>query len=510
MAASPRGALLVVGATSGAGKSTVTAGLCRWFSRTGATVAPFKAQNMSNHSAVSADGGEVGRAQAMQAAAARTDVETVMNPILLKPSSSTGSHVVVLGREVGTTDAAGWGSQARDLRSVVLDSLSTLRQRFDVVVAEGAGGAAEINLLDRDLVNLPLARAAGMPAVLVVDIERGGAFAAAHGTIDLVPDDLRACIGGIVLNRFRGDPALLGDGLADLEARTGVPVLGVLPHLGPAPLLGTEDSLDVGNAGNADRPGSSDPVRVAAVRLPHLANPSDLDPLAAEPDVLVRWVTRPGELADADLVVLPGSRATVGDLAWLRTSGMADAVGAAAARGTDVIGICAGQQVLGRRILDEVESHAGEVDGLGLLDVQTVFEPDKVVRRRTGRTTDGRLGVAGYQIHLGRVLGGEPWLDLDPCGPGEEAEPEGSVAAGSRVRGTSLHGLFDADGFRAAILSDVADRRGRTCTPVAVPFADRLDTQHDRLADWLERHLDVDAVRDLAATATPVDQVPGW
>lgn len=501
--------MLVVGAASGAGKSTVAAGLCRWFARTGSSVAPFKAQNMSNHSAVAVDGGEVGRAQAMQAAAAGIDVEAAMNPILLKPSSSTGSHVIVLGREVDRTDAAGWGERARALRPVVLDALTSLRRRFDVVVGEGAGGAAEINLLDRDLVNLPLARAAGIPAILVVDIERGGAFAAAHGTVDLLPAELAATIGGVVLNRFRGDPALLGDGLADLARRTGVPVLGVLPHLGPQALLGTEDSLDVGAVVAADRAGSVDPVRVAALRLPHLANPSDLDPLVAEPDVVVRWVTRPGELADADLVVVPGSRATVADLAWLRRTGIADAIHAARAGGTDIVGICAGQQVLGRRIADEVESDAGTVEGLGLLDAETTFEPEKVVRRRTGRTLDGHA-VAGYQIHLGRVGGGSPWLELDGCAPDDPTEAEGSRSADGRVRGTSLHGLFDADGVRAAILSDVADRRGRTFVPHPTAFADRLEAQHDRLADWVGAHLDTAALVDLASSAVRPGEEPGW
>ena len=461
---------------------------------------------MSNHSAVAVDGGEVGRAQAMQAAAAGIDVETAMNPILLKPSSTTGSHVVVLGREVDRTDAAGWGDRARTLRPVVLDAFTSLRHRFDVVVAEGAGGAAEINLLDRDLVNLPFGRAAGIPAILVVDIERGGAFAAAHGTIDLLPAELAATVGGIVLNHFRGDPALLGDGLTDLEARTGVPVLGVLPHLGPQALLGTEDSLDVGATVDVDRPGSVDPVRVAAVHLPHLANPSDLDPLLAEPDVVVRWVTRPGELADADLVVVPGSRATVADLDWLRRTGIAEALCAARDRGTDIVGICAGQQVLGRRIADGVESDGGTVDGLGLLDVETTFEPEKVVRRRTGRARTGEP-VTGYQIHLGRSHGSDPWLELDdPAGP----EPEGSTASRGRVRGTSLHGLFDADGLRAAILSDVADRRGRTFAPHPTSFADRLEAQHERLADWVDAHLDTDAVRDLTASAVRPGQEPGW
>ncbi len=505
-----RGAVLVAGTASGVGKSTVAAGLCRWFHRTGATVAPFKAQNMSNHSAVSVDGGEVGRAQAMQAAAAGVDVETAMNPILLKPSSATGSHVVVMGTEVGTTDAHGWGEQTTDLRPVVLDALTSLRHRFDVVVAEGAGGAAEINLLERDLVNLPLARAAGLPVLLVVDIERGGAFAAAHGTIDLVPDELAATIGGIVINRFRGDASLLDAGIAELEARTGVPVLGVLPHLGPDPLLGTEDSLDVGACSFGDSGGSTDPLRVAVVRLPHLANPSDLDPLVVEPDVSLRWVTQPGELADADLVIVPGSRATVADLAWLRRTGLADAIAHAHRGGAEVVGVCAGQQVLGRTITDHVESRAGRVEGLGLLPIDTVFAPDKVVRRRTGVTTGSRFGgrdVAGYQIHLGRVVGGEPWLCLDGRDGGE---PEGSVSDDGRVRGTSLHGIFDADGLRGALLTDVAARRGRVAQPDPTPYARRLEAQHDHLADWVDAHLDTAALRAIAAGASLPEDAPGW
>lgn len=501
-----QGALLVAGATSGAGKSTVTAGLCRWFARRGASVAPFKAQNMSNHSAVAVDGGEVGRAQAVQAGAAGVDVEVAMGPILLKPSSETGSHVVVLGREVGRTDAHTWGDRTRDLRHVVLASFTSLRRRFDVVVAEGAGGAAEINLLERDLVNLPLAHAAGIRAVLVVDIERGGAFAAAHGTIDLLPSPLAGTVGGIILNRFRGDPSLLTPGIDVLQARTGVPVLGVLPHLGPEPLLGGEDSLDV-PAGRIGATAGADPVRVAAVRLPHLANPSDLDPLLGEADVSLRWATTRGDVEDADLVVVPGSRATVADLAWLRRSGVGEAIGRARAAGAVVLGICAGQQLLGRRIVDDVESGAGEVDGLGLLDAETTFAADKVVARRRAVSCHARLGrhdVAGYQIHLGRSVGARPWLQLD------DGRAEGSASEDGDVLGTSLHGLLDADGFRAALLADVAERRGRTFRPSPIPFADRLAAQHDRLADWLDRHLDTGAVSALAATAAAPGGGPGW
>lgn len=491
------GGLLVAGATSGAGKSTVTAGLCRSIARSGTRVAPFKAQNMSNHSAVTVDGGEVGRAQAMQAFAAGVDVETAMNPVLLKPTSDGTSHLVVRGREVGRAGAVGYGVQAMELRPVVLDAYAELRWRFDVVVAEGAGGAAEINLLERDLANLPLARATGMRSVLVVDIERGGAFAAAFGTIAILPDDLRATIAGVVFNRFRGEVSLLDPGIAELEARAGVPVLGVLPHLGPEPLLGVEDSLDVGTPVAATR--SSEPVRVAVVRLPHLANPSDLDPLAVEPDVELTWATRPGELQRADLVIVPGSRATVHDLAWLRAQGLDRALHDTHAI---VVGICAGQQMLGRRIVDDVESGVGEVAGLGLVDVDTCFHSEKVVRRRCG-TADG-LDVRGYQIHLGRASSpGDGWLVLD-------GRPEGAISPDGRVRTTSLHGLFDADGFRHALLTEVAGRCGRTFAPDDVAYAARLDAQHDRLAAWVDAHLDRATIDELIAAAPSPGEEPGW
>lgn len=494
------GAVLVAGATSGSGKSTVTAALCRSLRRRGLDVAPFKAQNMSNHAAVTDDGGEVGRAQAMQADAARVRLDRRMNPILLKPSSEQRSHLVVLGEERDVTDAASYGPTAEELKPVVLDSLTSLRSDHRWVVAEGAGGAAEINLLERDLVNLPLARAAGLPAILVVDIERGGAFAAAHGTIDLVPPELRSTVAGVVFNNFRGDPELLNTGIAELERRTGVPVLGVLPSLGPEPLLAVEDSLDITIGGrNGGR--SNRPIRVAAVLLPHLANPSDIDPFTIEPDVVMRWVTGPGELADADLVVIPGTRATVADLQWLQANGFAGAINAAA-QSAAVIGICGGYQILGRSIDDPIESKAGEVDALGLLDATTRFDCPKIVR--TSRGQAGDHAVRGYQIRFGRPEpGSDAWLDLDGA-------PEGARADSGWVAGTSLHGVFDADGFRTSLLGEIAEARGRSYRPSAIGFDEALEEQHERLADWIEANLDVDEVLDLAATASAPNEVPGW
>ncbi|KRF34441.1 cobyric acid synthase [Nocardioides sp. Soil805] len=477
------GALLVCGATSGAGKSTVTSALCRVWSDAGRDVAPFKAQNMSNHAAVTADGGEIGRAQAMQAWAARVAPDRRMNPILLKPSAARTSHLVVLGDEVTVTDAAGYGEVARGLRDVVLEAFTSLRAEHDWVVAEGAGGAAEINLLDRDLVNLPLAAAAGIPAIVVVDIDRGGAFASAYGTWALLPDHLRRQVRGFVFNQFRGDASLLEPGHAELTDRTGLPVLGVLPHLGQHPMLGVEDSLDLATT---TRPGGSpSPLRVALLRLPHLANPADFDPLVMEPSVSLRWAAHPDDLDDADLVILPGSRATVADLAWIRERGLADAV---ARTGAVVLGICAGYQMLGRWIDDRIESGAGRVPGLDLLGVETTFATPKIVRR-TG---------PGYEIRWGRPVSDEPW----------DVAVEGS-RRGS-VHGTSVHGLFDDDAFRHSFLGEVARSRGRRYDPSPVSFATAVDQHLDHLASWLGEHLDLDAVDKIATSALPVDAAPGW
>lgn len=510
-------ALMVVGATSGAGKSTLVSALCRALARRGVDVAPFKAQNMSNHSAVTPDGGEIGRAQALQALAARVETDRRMGPVLLKPSGARSSHLVVLGEEVGVADAVGYGDRARALRPVVLEALQSLRAEHEVVVLEGAGGAAEPNLLDRDLVNLPLAAAAGIPAVLVVDIDRGGAFASAYGTWAILPDRLRAQLRGVVLNGFRGDASLLAPAVEDLQGRTGMPVLGVLPHLGEHLMLGVEDSLDLGAPGRpipqpdgvADPLGPGDlgpgdhPVRVAVVRLPHLANPSDLDPLVLEPSVELRWATRPGDLEDVDLVALPGSRATVADLAWLRERGLDRALRRAVADpgGPWVLGLCAGYQMLGVEIHDEIESGEGVVEGLGLLPVRTAFAAPKTVRR----------SLWGYQIRWGRpeLVDGEgaaarPWLTL------EDGEPEGSIGGDGRVRGTSLHGVLDDDALRGDLLRDVARARGRAWEPSTTAYADALDSHLDHLAAWVEEHLDVPALLDLAGTALATDEAPGW
>lgn len=475
-----RGGLMVCGTASDVGKSSVVAGLCRVLHRRGVRVAPFKAQNMANNAYVTPSGQEIGRAQGVQAEAAGAEAEVAMNPILLKPTGERTSQVVVMGRPLGHLDAAAYQAEKPRLLGVVLDALADLRRRFDVVVLEGAGSPAEINLLASDVVNLRLAAAAGVPAVVVGDIDRGGVFAALYGTVALLPDDLRPLVRGFVVNKLRGDPALLADGPAELERRCGVPTLGVLPYLHGV-TLDAEDSLalpppSAGSDGAAQ-------VDVAVIRFPRIANFTDLDPLSVEPAVGLRFVDRPAALGRPDLVVLPGTKATVADLDWLRGRGLDRAV---LDSGATVLGICGGYQMMGRTIVDGVESGRGEVAGLGWLDAETVFQPNKVTRQRRGTALGQR--VAGYQIHHGRATGADPWIELDDA---YGAGPDG--CRGGRFYGTTLHGLFEDDGFRTAFLGIEAS---------CVSFAAAREAQLDRLADMLEAHLDLAAVDALIKEAT--------
>ena len=494
------GGLMVCGTTSDAGKSHMVTALCRVLARQGVRVAPFKAQNMALNSFVTPSGHEIGRAQGVQALAAGAEPEVAMNPILLKPTGERSSQVVVMGRPVGHLDAADYHDLKPALFDTVLAALADLRRRFDVVICEGAGSPAEINLLDRDIVNLRVARAAGLPAIVVGDIDRGGVFAALFGTVALLPDDLRPLVKGFVINKFRGDPALLGDGLADLERRCGVPTLGVVPWIHDV-ALDAEDSLALeGHRPRAAGAAVADSVDVAVIRLPRLSNFTDFDALGIEPGVGVRWVSRPAELGDPDLVVLPGTKATVADLEWLRGSGLDRAVERAATRpgGPLVLGICGGYQMMGRDLLDDVESGRGAVSGLGWLATRTVFAPTKVTRQRRGSWAGHR--VAGYEIHHGVVTpapGEAPWLELDDV-DGCAGEGCGDPRVGPWV-GTTLHGLLEGDGFRAALLRAVAARRGKRWEPAGVSFAAAREAQFDRLADALEAHVDMPAVGRLIA-----------
>jgi adenosylcobyric acid synthase len=489
---------MVCGTSSDSGKSTVVTGLCRLLARRGVRVAPFKAQNMALNSAVTPAGHEIGRAQAAQAQAAGVPAEVAMNPVLLKPQSDRTSQVIVMGRPWRTLDAASYQRAKPQLAGLVLEQLAGLRARFDVVLCEGAGSPAEINLLDGDIVNLRIARDARLPAIVVGDIDRGGVFAALFGTVALLPDDLRATVRGFVINKLRGDPGLLTGGPDELARRTGIPTVGVLPWMADLG-LDAEDSLALGASWPASRGAPQAPagqeqasLDVVVVRLPRISNFTDLDPLAVEPGVALRLVDSAAALGRPDLLVLPGTKSTVADLDWLRQRGLATAITALARRPdstTTILGVCGGYQMLGDRISDGVESDPPRtVSGLGLLRGHTVFETAKLTAWTTGYALGAR--VTGYEIHHGRTLGAPGWIALD--GPGQGME--GGQAADGRILGTNLHGLFDNDAFRAAFLLTVAARAGRPWVPVGTDFAAAREDRFNRLADMLEEHLDLSAI----------------
>ena len=493
------GALLVAGASSDAGKSVVTAGLCRWLARRGVRVAPFKAQNMSLNSMVTADGSEIGRAQAMQAAAAGIEPTAGMNPVLLKPGGGGRSQVVVLGRPEAEVDAMSYGGHRDRLRAVAAGALARLRADYDVVICEGAGSPAEINLRAGDIANMGLARAAHLPVIVVADIDRGGVFASLYGTVALLDAADQALIAGFVINKFRGATELLVPGVARLTELTGRPTFGVLPWLAGRP-IDVEDSLAL----DAHRPDAAPPygrrtLRVAVVRLPRISNFTDVDALACEPGVLVRYVADPGELDDADLVILPGTRATVADLRWLRERGLDAAVAARARAGRPVLGVCGGYQMLAVAIEDDVESRAGTVPGLGLLPAGVRFAPEKMLGRPSGRAYGAP--VTAYEIHHGRT-------EMDGI-PDGDAEPFLDGCRVGAVWGTTWHGALENDDFRRAFLTDVARRADRDFTPApGTSFARLREERLDALGDLVADNLDTDALWRLIEHGAPDDLPP--
>ena len=473
---------MLQGTGSDVGKSLLVAGLCRIWADRGLVTRPFKPQNMSNNAAVTADGGEIGRAQALQARAARVAPSIHMNPILLKPESETGSQVVIQGKVWGHARAAQYHALKPQLLAHVLDSYGRMAQQAEMMVVEGAGSAAEINLRAADIANMGFAQAADLPVVLVADIDRGGVIAQIVGTWAVLDSADRARVAGYIINKFRGDPALFTPALATITQHTGWPCLGLVPFWPGAALLPAEDSASLHQAGATDGP-----LHIAIPQIARIANFDDFDPLAAEPGVRLTMV-RPGQPVprDARIIILPGSKSTIADLAFLRAQGWDTDILCHARHGGKVVGICGGYQMLGTQISDPegVEGPAGQsVPGLGLLNVQTVMAGHKVVRQIAGQGHNG-LPVHGYEIHMGRTTGPDcqrPLLLLD-------GHPDGAISPDGAVMGCYLHGLFAADDWRAAFLN----RSGVTA------YDHKVEMALDDLARHLVRHLDLAALSQIA------------
>ncbi len=486
-------ALMLQGTGSDVGKSLLVAGLARAYSRRGLVVRPFKPQNMSNNAAVTADGGEIGRAQALQARACGIAATTDMNPVLLKPQSEIGAQVVVQGRIHGNARARDYLALKPRLLPLVLESFGRLAAEADLVLVEGAGSPAEVNLRAGDIANMGFAAAADVPVVLVADIDRGGVIASLVGTCAVLEPGERARLRGYIINKFRGDVRLFDDGLTIIGQHTGLTGFGVVPWFEAARRLPAEDAVVLEQAAAAatgDRP-----IRIAVPRLPRIANFDDLDPLIAEPDVAVVFVPSGRALpGDADVIVLPGSKATIADLAAVRGEGWDIDIAAHLRRGGRVLGLCGGFQMLGSRISDPLgmEGPPGAVAGLGLLAIETEFGADKTLIETAGIALASGAPVRGYEMHVGRTSGPDlarPMLRLD-------GRDEGTVSADGRVEGCYLHGLFAADAFRSAWLAGL--RAGRAG---GLAWEQEVERTLDALADHLETHLDLDR---LLAAASPL------
>jgi adenosylcobyric acid synthase len=475
------------GTGSDVGKSLVVAGLARAFTLRGLKIMPFKPQNMSNNAAVTADGGEIGRAQALQARAAGVTLSVHMNPVLLKPQSEVGAQVVVQGKVEGNAKAAEYQILKRTLMPRVLESFEILRNQADLVLVEGAGSASEINLRHNDIANMGFARAADVPVVLIGDIDRGGVIASLAGTkLVLDPEDA-AMIRGFIVNRFRGDPALFAEGMRMIEEFTGWQSNGLLPHFSDAARLPAEDALGL-NAPSVRKAGAK--IRIAVPILPHISNFDDLDPLEAEPDIDLIRVRRGQAIpGDCDLVLLAGSKATISDLAALKEAGFDVDIAAHVRRGGRVLGLCGGYQMLGKTISDPegTEGPPGSIDGLGLLDVETVLAGDKRLEAAAGASFDG-ISLSGYEMHIGRTTGADCMRPFAVIG----GSPEGAISADGRVWGTYLHGLFSDDRQRSAWLTRLGGSES------GLNYEAGVDAVLDRLASHMEKHLDLDGLLKLA------------
>jgi adenosylcobyric acid synthase len=478
-------ALMIQGAGSDVGKSLIVAGLARAATRRGLRVHPFKPQNMSNNAAVTIDGGEIGRAQALQAQAAGIEPHTDMNPVLLKPETDVGAQVIVQGKRIATLRAREYAKLKPSLMPAVLESFARLKAKSDLVLVEGAGSPAEVNLRANDIANMGFARRADVPVVIVGDIDRGGVIAQIVGIKAVIDPDDAAMIGGFIINKFRGDPTLFDDGYALIAARTSWRGFGVLPYFARASDLPAEDALGLADA---RKPGRH---KIACLALSRIANFDDLDPLKLEPDVDLVMV-RPGEAVpgDAALVILPGSKSTRGDLAFLREQGWDIDILAHRRRGGHVLGLCGGYQMLGQSVTDPegIEGPAGETPGLGLLDVTTVMTPQKSLTRVTAVHAATSQPIDAYEIHIGHTEG----VDCARPFARVAGTDEGAISADGRVQGSYLHGLFTSDTFRSAYLS------GLGIAATGEPYRGKVESALDALADHIETHLDVEGLLALA------------
>ncbi len=479
-------AIMIQGTGSNVGKSLIVAGLCRAFADRGLKVAPFKPQNMSNNAGVTADGGEIGRAQMLQARAARVAPSVNMNPVLLKPETETGAQVVVQGRRWATLKAREFGVRKSELLPAVLESFGRLERDFDLLLVEGAGSPAEINLRRGDIANMGFATAAGVPVAIVGDIDRGGVIAALVGTHALLQPDERTQIKGFVINRFRGDASLFDEGVREIAARTGWAPLGVVPYFADSGRLPAEDAL--GLAATISKPGAQ--TRIAVPRLPRIANFDDLDPLRGEPGVEVTIVEEGQAIpGNCDLILIPGSKATIADLDALRRFGWDIDIAAHRRRGGRVLGLCGGFQMLGRTIADPggVEGEPGSVAGLALLAVDTVLGGDKATRPVAARHVESGAAVAGYEIHLGQSTGEDCARPLLTIG----SRPDGAISPDGLVAGTYAHGLFASDEFRRAFLTGLGGRS-------EAGYEAGIEATLDGLASHLAQHLDLEAILAIA------------
>lgn len=495
-------ALAVLGTGSDVGKSLIAAGLCRLFARAGVRVAPFKAQNMSNNSFVTPDGKEIGRAQALQARACGLEPHTDMNPILLKPESDRGAQIVVQGTVWGKAEARDYFQQHAQLAGYVRESYARLAGQYDLIVIEGAGSAAEMNLKDRDLANWSMVELADAKVVLVADIDRGGVFAQVIGTLDLLTVEERQRVIGVIINKFRGDVTLFENGVEFIEKRTGVPVLGVVPMLREL-LLDQEDAVDIERSRQAVF--TKDRVNIAVVLLPRMSNFTDFNQLMAEPDVVVRYAATPADLEGADVIVIPGSKNTIGDLHYLRQTGMAASLCRCAAAGREVVGICGGYQMLGRSIADPDGVEAGgQVEGLGLLDVTTQLARTKITQLIEAESLEIEsqrcLTVRGYFIHMGQTIGREmrPCFRVHRLDRGSEESSsgtnesfDGAVDQTGRIWGTYVHGVFDLPEFRRAWVNRARGKKALQplADLVSQSISQALDSQLDVWADHLQLHI---------------------